>query len=59
VVGQNILLLETIYDKFDLSQNTINANEYEDIKIINGPIEKVKMKQILKEDGFYFPIHFS
>jgi 5'-3' exonuclease len=52
---QDILSLQKICNKFDLSENDV---EYEQIKIINGEIQKLKIKQILKADGFYFPIHF-
>lgn len=52
---QDILSLQKICNKFDLSENDV---EYEKIQIINGSIEKLKIKQILKADGFYFPIHF-
>ena len=47
-------LLKTIYDIFDL-KNT-NLTTFEKIKIVNGPINYVNIKDILKTDGFIFPI---
>ena len=47
-------LLKTIYDIFDL-KNT-NLSTFEKIKIVNGPINYLNIKDILKTDGFIFPI---
>jgi hypothetical protein len=46
-------LLKNIYDIFDL-KNT-NFTTFEKIKIVNGPINSVNIKDILKTDGFIFP----
>jgi hypothetical protein len=27
-----------------------------DMKIVNGPIDKIQIKEILKKDGFIFPL---
>ena len=47
-------LLKKIYDMFDLSQNHYNIKLFEKIKIVNGPIMKDEVKNILKMDGFLF-----
>jgi flap endonuclease-1 len=47
-------LLKTIYDIFDL-KNT-NLTTFEKIKIVNGPIDCENIKNILKTDGFIFPL---
>jgi len=49
-------LLKNVYDIFDL-KNT-NLTIFENIKIINGPIDIENIKNILKTDGFVFPILF-
>jgi flap endonuclease-1 len=46
-------LLKNIYDIFDL-KNT-NLATFEKIKIVNGPINNINIKDILKTDGFIFP----
>ena len=45
-----------IYDMFELNINT-NYYNFENIKIINGPILKEEIKQIIKKEGFIFPIN--
>jgi len=52
---KNIELLKKIYSIFDLSNNTCNISIFHDIKIKNGPINKVIIINILKTDGFIFP----
>jgi flap endonuclease-1 len=52
---EDIDLLKNIYEMFDLSKNHVNLQVFENIKIINGNIEKNEIKKILKTDGFYFP----
>jgi len=49
-------LLVKIYDMFDLNNNHFNIKIFEKIKIINGPILKYDIKNILKTDGFLFPV---
>ena len=49
-------LLLKIYDIFDLNKNHCNVKIFENIKIINGPIQKQEINAILKTDGFIFPI---
>jgi flap endonuclease-1 len=44
-----------IYDMFDLTNNHMNIKNFENIKIVNGPILKGEIKEILKTDGFIFP----
>ena len=51
---ENINLLKSINKIFDLSKNYNNLQIFENIKIINGLIDKIKIKEILKKDGFYF-----
>ena len=46
-------LLKTIHDIFDL-KNT-NLTTFEKIKIVNGPINYLNIKDILRTDGFMFP----
>jgi flap endonuclease-1 len=48
-------LLKNIYDIFDLSKEQFNIKVFENIKIVNGPIIKSEINNILKEDGFIFP----
>jgi len=48
-------LLKKIYDMFDLSQNHYNIKLFEKVKIVNGPIMKTEIYNILKADGFLFP----
>ena len=48
-------LLLKIYDIFDLNKNHYNIKIFENIKIINGPIQKQEINAILKTDGFIFP----
>jgi 5'-3' exonuclease len=49
-------LLKKIYDMFDLSVNHFDIKVFEKIKIQNGPILESEIKNILKSDGFIFPI---
>jgi flap endonuclease-1 len=51
---ENINLLKSINEIFDLSKSYNNLQIFENIKIINGLIDKIKIKEILKKDGFYF-----
>lgn len=48
-------LLKKIYDIFDLNVNHFDIKIFEKIKIINGPIMKDDLKNILRNDGFIFP----
>jgi len=48
-------LLKKIYDMFDLTQNHYNIKLFEKVKIVNGPIMKSEIYNILKTDGFLFP----
>jgi len=48
-------LLIKIYSMFDLS-NDSNIKTFENIKIVDGPIIKNELKNILKTDGFIFPL---
>jgi len=47
-------LLKKIYDIFDLKKT--NLISFEKIKISNGPIDCENIKNILKTDGFIFPL---
>ena len=49
-------LLLKIYDIFDLKRNQTNNKILENIKIANGPIQKNEIYNILKNDGFIFPL---
>lgn len=49
-------LLLKIYNMFDLSANHSNIKNFEKIKITNGPIMIENIKNILKTDGFMFPV---
>jgi flap endonuclease-1 len=53
---QNYNMLIKIYDMFDLSKNHYNVQIFKDVKIINGPIMKNELNDILKADGFIFPL---
>jgi 5'-3' exonuclease len=48
-------LLKKIYNMFDLNQNRNNFKIFEKIRIVNGPIIKEELINILKTDGFIFP----
>ena len=48
-------LLLKIYDIFDLNKNHFNIKQFENIKILNGPVQKKEIYSILKTDGFIFP----
>ena len=53
---EDIELLKSIYDVFDLNDKHINIKIFEKIKIVNGPIIKDRIKNILQEDGFVYPV---
>ena len=53
---ENYGILIKIYDMFDLSKNHVNIEIFKQIKIINGPIIKDEINEILKKDGFIFPM---
>jgi hypothetical protein len=46
-----------IYDMFELNTNYLNLKNFENIKIINGPILREEIKQIIKKEGFIFPMN--
>jgi flap endonuclease-1 len=53
------LLLQKIYSMFDLlniEENVDNLKLFNNISIQNGPIMKKNIREILKTDGFIFPI---
>jgi 5'-3' exonuclease len=50
-------LLTRIYEMFDLSNNHKKVQVFDSIRIANGPIIKEIIHDILKIDGFLFPIH--
>lgn len=53
---KNYDLLKKIYDIFDLNTNHFGIKIFENIKISNGPIINEEVKNILKTDGFLFPV---
>jgi len=53
---KNYDLLTRIYNIFDLSKEHFNIKSFEKVKILNGPINKDEIKNILKTDGFIFPV---
>ena len=53
---EDIELLKSIYNVFDLNDKHINIKIFEKIKIVNGPIIKDRIKNILQEDGFIYPV---
>jgi len=53
---QDMDLLQKIYMMFDInSNNNSNIQVFENIKIMNGPVYKEEIREILKTDGFLFP----
>jgi hypothetical protein len=48
----NIDLLNKINSMFDISNELTNS--FKNIQILNGPIQKNLIKEIMKEDGFLF-----
>jgi len=48
-------LLKKIYSIFDLSYKKEKLAIFKSIKVINGPIMKQEIHEILKTDGFLFP----
>ena len=55
---KDYILLIKIYDMFDVNKSRYNIKVFENIKIMNGPVQKMEMYDILKTDGFIFPTHF-
>jgi hypothetical protein len=53
---EDIELLKSIYDVFDINDKHINIKIFEKIKIVNGPIIKDRIKDILQDDGFIYPV---
>jgi hypothetical protein len=51
LLEQDMELLLNVYNMFDLSCANYNIDK---IKIVNGVIDKEKMKNILQQDGFIF-----
>jgi flap endonuclease-1 len=51
-INLNIDLLNKINGMFDISNELTNS--FKNIQIINGPIQKNLIKEIMKEDGFMF-----
>jgi flap endonuclease-1 len=47
-------LLTKIYNMFELNHNHVNIKIFENIKIVNGPIIKNEINNLLKTDGFLF-----
>ena len=47
--------LKNIYNIFDLNTGHLGVKIFENIKIVNGPISKKNIINILKTDGFIFP----
>lgn len=45
-------LLEKINNMFEISEDLTNC--FKNIKIINGPVQKNLVQEIMKEDGFMF-----
>ena len=50
----DIDLLTKINKMFDLSSEHCNLNIFKKIKIMNGPVMKNALQEILREDGFIF-----
>ena len=53
---KDIELLEKINSIFNLNCQNYNLEIFKSIKIVNGPIIKNDIKEILKADGFIFPL---
>jgi flap endonuclease-1 len=53
----NYELLMKIYSMFDLSTGHDNLNVFDNISIINSDVNYKQIKNILKKEGFVFPIH--
>lgn len=49
-------LLKKIYSIFDLSKSKLTLWDFENITIVKGIRSSEKIREILKEDGFIFPI---
>ena len=47
--------LLNIYNLFELNQEHTHLTIFENIKIINGPIMKEDIRNIIKIEGFIFP----
>jgi hypothetical protein len=52
-------ILMKIYDMFDLRKGHEKVQIFDFIRIANGPVMKEEIQEILKTDGFLFPIHLS
>ena len=53
---QDYELLKRINEIFDLSYTNDQVKNFEKIKITNGQIIYADIKEILKKDGFIFPM---
>lgn len=53
---KDIETVNKIYDLFDLNNSKIDNKNVDKIRITNGPIEKQAIRDILKTNGFIFPI---
>jgi 5'-3' exonuclease len=51
-IDLNINLLTKINSMFDISNELTNS--FKNIQILNGPIQKNLIKEIMKDDGFFF-----
>ena len=57
ISDKDIILLKKVGGMFDLNSiNNIQLKIMDDTQIINRPIQKLKIKEILKLDGFIFPL---
>jgi len=48
-------LLKKIYSLFDITNNHVEVQKFDSIRIANGPIIKTEIEEILKLDGFLYP----
>jgi flap endonuclease-1 len=56
---QDYDILKRINSMFDFSRADLNINKFEDIRIANGITNRSEVTDILREDGFIFPVRYK
>jgi flap endonuclease-1 len=52
---ENYDFLKNVYSMFDLTNNNINLNVFDKVRIVNVNVDNDALRPILEEDGFIFP----
>lgn len=51
---QDCAMVDQIYKLFDIHENNDSIASFENVKISNGPYNKIDIQELLKEEGFLF-----